>query len=235
MFACAKACGVTDPPSTETLLEYSSYIQRRFGELNASEINEAFDLFCAQKLDFQKDYVHEFNSLFIGNVLSAYIRYKEQMIIQAKNAPKPKPAQKSEEEVKSEQQQRSELHQKAMAVFEELLFPQFILYKKSKIYKWTELDEKILFQYLEAIKVIDLTTQEKIDFASDMEKKLRLEISYLVKQKLARFDNKTSSFVIEPFFLKKRCQSEMVKRWIMEAEMTDENIVQLINDKLNQK
>lgn len=236
MYACAKAVGVQDPPSAVSLMEFSTFVYRQFPDLNMAEINEAFDMVCARKLTLNDEPIEHYGSfsqMFIGNVLTAYKQYRDQEIARfISSQPKPKEIPAPE---KSKEEKRAEEIQKAMKRLEELLLPQFELYKKTKRYLWTELDEKVIFASLEKLKIIDMNTQEKKDFASDMTKKLRLDIAYLVKKKLAIKDPKSKEFIIEPHYLKRICQSEQVKRWIMVQEMNDTDIVWLINDKLNQK
>lgn len=230
LLACSLQLGITNAPEPEILQKMCKSLKEQSPDLNASELNEAFDLYAFQKLDFKTSHYNSFDVLFLGNVVTSYKRYRAQELAKLKSQ-----AKKIIEEPKEVLKVNTpESTNKILAYFEESLFPQFDKYCKSHIYRWTELEEKLIYTHLEEIGIFNMSIQEKKDFASDMTKQLRLEIKDLVKRKLAKFDINTDDFSIEPFYLKKRCQSEMVKRWIQEMDMTETNIRELITTKISE-
>lgn len=55
-----------------------NFLQRNFGLITLSQINEAFDLYSAQKLDFKDSHFNSFDNVFIGKLLKAYNEYKNE-------------------------------------------------------------------------------------------------------------------------------------------------------------
>lgn len=69
-------CGLRSSLDEYEVKRLIDQIKRQFSDLTLMEIEEAFALYTAKKLDFEKDSFQSFDKLFLGNVLASYRRYK---------------------------------------------------------------------------------------------------------------------------------------------------------------
>lgn len=229
LLACSYQIGVTNAPEPEMLQKMCTALKSQSPDLNASELNEAFDLYAFQKLDFKTPHFNSFDLLFLANIVMSYKRYQASQRAKLNKIKKPiavLPEPKISE---------SESHKIAMDFFNRNLIPQFEQYKKDKQYNWSELDEKLIFFYLEEIGIFNLNIQQKKAFADDILKQLRMEISHLAKQGLVKKDKKTKEFTFEPFYVKKRCQSAMVRRFIEMSDFEETDLRELIEEAIEKK
>lgn len=54
-----------------------TYLTRNFGLIKLEQINEAFDLYSSQQLDFKDSHFNSFDRIFIGKVLTSYYKFKD--------------------------------------------------------------------------------------------------------------------------------------------------------------
>jgi len=77
------------------------HIKENFNHLSAEEIQEAFTLYVAQKLDFKDSFYGELSNLFISKVLNSFRDYQMKQIhdynMKVKNAQKPQKEATSDE------------------------------------------------------------------------------------------------------------------------------------------
>ena len=76
------------------------YLSKYYGLLNVKQINEAFDLYSAQELEFKDSHYNSFDKTFIGKVLKSYQEYNKKEAVKPKllTANNPNPTGSEERE-----------------------------------------------------------------------------------------------------------------------------------------
>ena len=69
-------CGVKDPVSDQEMSAIIKIVKREFPDFTLAEIDEAFSLYNARKLDFKTDHFNKFSASFIGSILQSYRQYR---------------------------------------------------------------------------------------------------------------------------------------------------------------
>ena len=142
--------GLSEPPSIDELVDICRFVQREFKDFNILEVKNAFSLYAAQKLDFRDNPYNKLSSLFIGNVLSSYRRYRNSKV-------QPKSILNT---VKLEKVNKKEYYEtKLFKPYQELL--------KGK-YTFTDIDEKYLYRSLDKLGIVMATNEEKRDIFADV-------------------------------------------------------------------
>ena len=77
--------GVKPLPTDDEIRLFVEYIAEHFYRLSLSEIDNAFNLATAGKLDIEADHYQSFSVIYISKIINAYIRYNGKYIIEYRN------------------------------------------------------------------------------------------------------------------------------------------------------
>ena len=81
----AVLCGVKPLPSDEEVRLFVEYVAEHFYKLSILDIDNAFNLATAGKLDVEADHYQSFSVIYIAKIVNSYIKYKGPEIIKYKN------------------------------------------------------------------------------------------------------------------------------------------------------
>ena len=82
MVKWAILCGVKPLPLDEEMKLFVSYVAEHFYKMSLLEIDNAFNLATAGKLDIQADHYQSFSVIYIAKILNAYNSYKGNYILE---------------------------------------------------------------------------------------------------------------------------------------------------------
>lgn len=80
LLVIAKDLGISDPPVREELKRLNLFIKRYFQDVSIQEVQLAFDLYTAGKLDYNKEHFGKFAKPLMAGVLNAFKRYRQDEI-----------------------------------------------------------------------------------------------------------------------------------------------------------
>jgi len=68
--------GIHEPVTEAEEKELCRFLFKECKDINRFELDNAFDLYCAGKLDYKESHFNKLSNLFLGNVLGAFKRYR---------------------------------------------------------------------------------------------------------------------------------------------------------------
>lgn len=216
--ACAIQIGINPAPQPQALELILMSIKKNYPDVNAAEINEAFDMYAMQKLKFSDYHHNNFSLYLVGHIISSYKEYRASELMKVKKT--------NYDDTKNRVQQAE-----MVDYLERELFKKFDDYKKTQQFNWSTLSANGLFKKLEDLGIISMTNDEKNDVAREVIRKLRANIASLVKDgKAKKLAN--GEFEIEKVFIQSKCREESFKLWVQEMSFSDTDIKELVISKL---
>jgi len=76
--------GVKDPLDDQDLDKVFLFLSRHFANLTLQDINDGFELYAAQELEFKTSHFNSFDNVFISKVLKSYEQFKRAKHIKPK-------------------------------------------------------------------------------------------------------------------------------------------------------
>lgn len=132
------------------------HLKKHFAGLNVNEVEEAFSLYQAKKLDFTDGYYQSFDKLFLGNVLSSYKRHKQKVLANLSNYRKKREDDKID----------------SLEYFEKKLFKPYKELLEGKPYTLSEMDEWFLYKAVDGLGIEMCSTDEKQQFMIEAEQQI---------------------------------------------------------------
>jgi len=77
--------GIHEPLTESEEIELCRFLFKECKDVNRHELENAFDLYCAGKLDFKESHYNKVSNLFVGNVVGAFKRYRANELSQHKS------------------------------------------------------------------------------------------------------------------------------------------------------
>lgn len=167
------------------------HLHKYFKDINLEELQEAFGMYQAQQLDFKDGYYQSFDKLFLGNVLSSFMRYRLVSL--------------------SDLEQFKESNAKPNKTFLEYLelhlFKPYNEIKEGAEYYFPDHIANAMYTRLDQQGLAKMSTADKKRLKDEVEKEMLAE-----KDNIGRIDD---------YQLKFYCRVKAFKEWIMEKVMEE--------------
>jgi hypothetical protein len=199
LFACAKYIGITPPPQPQAIDLILMSLKKNCPDVNAAEINEAFDMYAMQKLKYTDHHHNSFSLYLVGHILSSYKEYRASELMKVK---------KTNYDESKFRMDRAEM----IEYLDRELFKKFDDFKKTEQFNWSLMSANGLYKKLENLGIINMSIDEKNQIAKEVVKRLRQNIASLVKDGSAK-KLPNGEFQIEKVFVQSKCREESF--WVL--------------------
>lgn len=169
MLALCKLAGVTEAPDKEIVMLLIDHIQEHHKDFSKEEIQNAFSLAMAGKLEMEFKHYNRLTPQLISNVCNAYRVYRAKEIVayEDKLRKEEREAEEEKRRLTPEQQAESDINSAV------LNFKAYRLVKEkdpkgSRVNDWGN----IRYDFLDRIGMINYTNEEKIEIKEKAKKKL---------------------------------------------------------------
>ena len=101
--------GIREPIQDMEMSAIIKFIRREFSDFTRDELEEAFSLYNAKKLEFKDSHYNTFSAAFLGSVLQSYRQYRRYNLTELNKFKKP-----SQQDMKYEKHNRMEYYKKSL-------------------------------------------------------------------------------------------------------------------------
>ena len=203
MLALCKLAGVTEAPDNQIIMLLIDHIQEHHNDFSKEEIQNAFSLAMAGKLDFEFNHYNRLTPQLISQTLNAYKMFRSKEIITYED--KLLIEQREEERIKNQPTPEKQIENKIYSATKH--FNEYSLEKKKDKKDRKELTDwgNVRYDFLDTLEVMTLTIEEKYSISEEAKKQL-------ISQ------NRKEGAKIEKDEFKQAMNSKNVKRAIAEIK-----------------
>ncbi len=196
--------GIHEPLSEMEEIELCRFLFKECKDINRFELENAFDLYCAEKLDFKTSHYNKLSNLFMGNVIGSFKRYRAHELSQHKSITYvEKPIDLND-------------------YYERNLFQPYEKYCEDGIYPFTDLNGRLMYDdmWRIGIKICD-SEEEREAFKSE---------ARIITPRKKRSSPLEKEQTVEDYEIdvKHKAKSLAFKRWIEECSFNETDIRKIV-------
>ena len=172
LYSIAIKIGLSDPLSGPEIMELVRFLNKEFPDINKELLIEAFDMYCAQKLDFTDSAYNKLSNLFMANVINSFNRYRTEV----------RRMERTEKE--------KEEYKPLAPYYEKLLFEPYDLLLKGEDYPWSNQQEWLIYTGMNKLGFPFATVQRKNEILDEVKAKMHFSPKIKKQKREERIKNR---------------------------------------------